>query len=246
MPGVVALTRLRTALWPEVRSWDRLKLPLLVFTGYALGAQVGMVLRLPDTIPSVVWPPNAILTTALLFTPPRRWALVFAAAFPAHLLVELGTWPWPLVLALFATNCSEAAIAGLGVWRFSDAPSRFDTLSRVTVFLVWGAVLAPIISSFLDAAVASSLGGQDYWSVWNVRMPSNVLGAVAIVPALSGVLHTSYGELVAWPRRRGLEAADDRRRHPRLCSWSSPGISGLMASPAFPWCSSCRSCCGRR
>ena len=166
-----------------------------------------MVLRMPDTIPSVVWPPNAILTTALLFTPPRRWPLVFAAAFPAHLLVELGTWPWPLVLAFFVTNCSEAAIAGLGVWRFSDAPSRFDTLSRVTVFLVWGVVLAPLISSFLDAAVASALGGQDYWSVWNVRTPSNVLGAVAIVPALSGVLHTSYGELLAWPRRRWLEAA---------------------------------------
>ena len=191
MPGVGGLARLRTALRPEGRSWDRFKLPLLLFIGYALGAQVGLVLRMPDTIPSVVWPPNAILTTALLFIPPRRWPLVFASVFPAHLLVELGTWPLPLVLAFFVTNCSEAAIAGLGVRRFSDAPSRFDTLSRVTAFLVWGVVLAPVISSFLDAAAASTLDGQDYWAVWSVRTPSNMLGAVAIVPALSGVFNTS-------------------------------------------------------
>src|SRR5687768_10745967 len=131
LPGLGSLTPRSAILRPDSRSWDRLKIPLLVFIGYALGAQVGMALRMPDTIPSVVWPPNAILTTALLFTPPRRWGFVFAAAFPAHLLVELGAWPWPMVLAFFATNCSEAAIAALGVWRFSDAPSRFDTLSRV-------------------------------------------------------------------------------------------------------------------
>jgi signal transduction histidine kinase len=197
---------LRIALRTDARSWDRLKLPLLVFIGYALGAQLGMLLRLPDTITSVVWPPNAILTTALLFTPPRRWPLVFASAFPAHLLVELGTFPWPLVLAFFVTNCSEAVLAGLGVWLFSDAPSRFDTLSRVTVFLIWGVVFAPVVSSFFDAAVATVFGGQDYWSVWNVRVNANALGAVAIVPALSGVLHTSYRELRTWPRRRLREA----------------------------------------
>ena len=93
------------------------------------------------------------------------------------------------------------------MWLFSDAPSRFDTLSRVTVFLTWGVVFAPVVSSFFDAAVASILGGQDYWSVWNVRVPSNALGAVAIVPALSGVLHTGYGALVALPRTRLREAA---------------------------------------
>ncbi len=207
MPGSESLTRLWTELRTDARSWDQLKLPLLVFVGYALGAQLGMVLRMPDTITSVVWPPNAILTTALLFTPPRRWPVVFAAAFPAHLLVELGAFPWPLVLAFFITNCSEALLAGVGVWLFSDAPSRFDTLSRVSVFLTWGVVFAPVVSSFFDAAVASILGGQDYWSVWNVRVPSNALGAVAIVPALSGVLHTGYGALVALPRTRLREAA---------------------------------------
>jgi signal transduction histidine kinase/integral membrane sensor domain MASE1 len=202
-----ALTRLAIGLRICGRYWHVASLPLLVFTAYALGAQVGMVLRMPDTIPSVVWPPNAILTTALLFVPRRRWGIVFAAAFPAHLLVELGAWSLPLVLAFFATNCSEAAIAALGVRRFSDAPSRFDTLSRVSAFLVWGVVIAPLASSFLDAAAASTLGGEDYWSVWSVRLPSNVLGAVAIVPALSGVLNTSYAELRAWPRQRWLEAA---------------------------------------
>jgi two-component system, LuxR family, sensor kinase FixL len=207
IPDFGRLIRLWVNLRSAAPSRESLVLPLLVFLGYALGAQLGMLLRLPDTIPSVVWPPNAILTTALLFTPPRRWAVVFAAAFPAHLLAELGTWPWPLVLAFFVTNCSEAAIAGFGGWKFSDAPSRFDTLRRVTVFLVWAVALAPLISSFFDAAVASIFGGQDYWTVWHVRVPSNALSAVAIVPALSGVLHTRYPQLRVWPRQRWLDAA---------------------------------------
>jgi signal transduction histidine kinase len=192
--------------WTWMRAGSLVKVPLLVFVAYAAGAELGMVLRLPGTIPSVVWPPNAILTTALLFTPPRRWWVILAAAFPAHLLIELEMWPLPLVVGLFVTNCSESMIAGFMLHRFSDAPSRFDTLRRVTLFLVWGALFAPFVSSFLDAGVASVLGGQDYWSVWSTRFPSNVLGTIAIVPALSGVLHTSLSDPLKWPPRRWFQA----------------------------------------
>jgi hypothetical protein len=58
------------------------------------------------------------------------------SVLPAHLAAEVGVWSISLVLALFATNCSEALIAAAGVRWFSDAPGRFDTPRWVTVFIV--------------------------------------------------------------------------------------------------------------
>ena len=66
----------------------------LVCAAYYLAAQLGLTLRVWSTTPSVLWPPNALLTATLLITPPRRWPLFLAAVAPAHFLVEAGTgWP---------------------------------------------------------------------------------------------------------------------------------------------------------
>src|SRR5262249_21812878 len=86
-----------------------------VSLGYYIACQVGVSLRQPTAPPSVLWPPNAILTSALLLTAPRRWWLILLAALPAHVIVELPTgWPLALVLWLFVTNCLEAIIAAGG------------------------------------------------------------------------------------------------------------------------------------
>ena len=65
-----------------------------------------------------------------------------------------------LVLVLFATNCSEALVAAIGVRWFSDAPGRFDTLRRVAVFIVAAGLAAPFLSSFADAAAVATLRGE--------------------------------------------------------------------------------------
>ena len=46
---------------------------VLVAVGYYVGANLGFILRFPPTTPSVMWPPNAILTATLLLAPTRRW-----------------------------------------------------------------------------------------------------------------------------------------------------------------------------
>ena len=37
-----------------------------IAVGYYAGAHLGFILRLPPSTPSILWPPNAILTAALL------------------------------------------------------------------------------------------------------------------------------------------------------------------------------------
>jgi signal transduction histidine kinase/integral membrane sensor domain MASE1 len=197
--------------WTRTTGTGRLGLPwgvagamLLVCAGYYVGSQIGFILRLPPSTPSVLWPPNAILTATLLLAPPRRWALYLLSALPAHLVAQMdATWPMTMSLLLFFTNCSEALLGAIVVRSLSDAPARFDTLRRALAFVVGAVVLGPFLSSFLDAGVVAALGAEAYWNVWAVRFPSNVLTELALVPAIVTVVrHRTTWIRAASPRRR--------------------------------------------
>jgi signal transduction histidine kinase/integral membrane sensor domain MASE1 len=181
---------------------------LLVCAAYYFGTLVGLHLRLPASTPSVLWPPNAVLTAALIVTPPRLWAFYLLAALPAHVVLELGqNWQAPLVLTLFLTNCSEAVIAALGLRLLSDAPDRLDRVSRVGLFVAVVVVAAPVLSSFADAAVVSRYHGEAYWAVWQSRTQSNILSALTIAPALVMLITEGRAFLRDISRRQVLEAA---------------------------------------
>jgi signal transduction histidine kinase/integral membrane sensor domain MASE1 len=179
----------------------------LVAVAYYAGANLGLLLRLPPATPSVLWPPNTILTAALLLSPPRRWWRYLLAALPAHLLAEVGVWPLTLVLALFVTNCSQALIAAAGLWRFSDAPARFDTLRRVTRFILCAGLAAPFLSSFVDAAAVTATVGESYWLVWRTRFFSNVLTELVLGPAIVMALTAGPAWIRNASRARKTEAA---------------------------------------
>ncbi|HEY0872318.1 MAG TPA: MASE1 domain-containing protein [Vicinamibacterales bacterium] len=175
---------------------------------YYAGAVIGLWLKLPDATPSVMWPPNAILTSALLLTPTRIWPLVLMSALPAHVALEARQgWPIAMVLTLFGTNCSEALLAAGGLRRFSDAPTRFDSLHRVSLFLAIVVFAAPFISSFLDAGAVALFLEERYWKVWTARLFSNTLTALTVVPAVVMVATSGRRWLATAARSQHLEAA---------------------------------------
>src|SRR5438132_13648807 len=190
----------------RVQGWRPAATLLAVAVAYYVGAQLGFILRFPPTTPSVLWPPNSILTATLLLTPVRRWWLYLLAALPAHLAAELPVLPPLLVIGLFATNCVEALVAAAGLRWFSDAPTRFDTLRRMVGFVLVGALVAPFVSSFPDAALVAALRGESYSVVWRTRFFSNVLGALTIVPAVVMAVRNGLPNLRAAAPRRYLEA----------------------------------------
>jgi signal transduction histidine kinase/integral membrane sensor domain MASE1 len=180
---------------------------LAVCVGYFVGANIGFILRLPAATPSVLWPPNSILTATLLLAPPRRWWIYFLAALPVHLAVELPVLSPPaLVFALYATNCLEALVGAASVRALSDRPARLDTLSRVAAFVLGAGILGPFLSSFVDAAAVAALAGEPYAAVWRTRFFSNMLTELTLVPAIL-LVRSSWSRLRHASLARRLEAA---------------------------------------
>jgi signal transduction histidine kinase/integral membrane sensor domain MASE1 len=171
---------------------------LLVSSAYYVGARIGFLLQLPPAPTSVLWPPNAILTAALLLTPVRRWWIPVLAVVPAHLLVQVGVvQPPSLIGALFVTNWSEALLAAVGVRLLGDASARLDTLRRMTIFIVGAGLVAPFVSSFLDAAAVTTLSGQGYWGVWRTRVCANVLTELTLASTILALARRERRWLVA-------------------------------------------------
>src|SRR6476659_11321102 len=193
----------------DVGSWNvRLNSPMLVtglvvFVGYYLGAKIGFALTFQPHPVSVLWLPNSILVAALLLTPPRIWWFILLAAFPAHWAAQLQSHVPPLmILCWFISNSCEAMI-GAGLMRYLiGGPVRFTRLRNVGLFCLCVVFIGPFLSSFLDAAfVVWNRWGQDgYWELIRIRLSSNALAALIIVPlivtwATTGILALRTGRL---------------------------------------------------
>src|SRR5262249_34274547 len=173
---------------------------------YYVGASVGLQLRSSPPAPSFLWPPNAILTSILLIAPPHRGWMLLLAALPAHLLAQAEAGrPLPVALAFFVTNCSEAFIAYALLRRWRVLPLRFDTLRGTAAFIVSAVILAPLLSSFADAAVRMLFQGETYWLAWRTRLHGNLVAQLALVPALVSATRGSWARLRRLPPLRGLE-----------------------------------------
>jgi signal transduction histidine kinase len=182
---------------------------LLVAVGYYLAARLGLALTLQPHPISTLWPPNALLMAALLLTQPRAWWVLLAAALPAHLLAELqGGVPLAMVLGWYASNCSEALIGAGLVCAFVPCPLRLDSFRNAAVFLLCGALAAPLLSSFLDAGLVKLVGfGEgENWGLVRMRFFSNVLAELTIVPLIVTWAALDWRRLRAQPPGRYVEA----------------------------------------
>ena len=186
-----------------------LMIGLWVFTGYYLGCKIGFALTFQPHPVSVLWPPNSVLVAALLLTPPRSWWLVLLAALPAHLAAQLQSDVPPLmIMCWFISNASEAVI-GAGLTRYViGGPMRFTSLRKVGIFCLCVVFIGPFLSSFLDAAfVVWNHWGQDgYWELIRIRLSSNAVSALIIVPLIITWVAHGVQPLRTASRSRYLEA----------------------------------------
>jgi signal transduction histidine kinase len=161
---------------------------LLVGVAYYTGTRVGFAFTPSGQPNSTFWPANAILLSALLLSNRSTWWILFTAVLPAHLLSELhsGVPLWTAV-GWFVSNTSEAVIGAYCITRLADPRKLFDTVRGVLVFVVFGVLLAPLVTSFLDAAAVVITGwGQGYVPISTERFWTNALAELTVVPTIVG------------------------------------------------------------
>ena len=197
----------RLAALPTLRPW--VAQALAIAAGYYFAARLGFIFTLQPHPISILWVPNALLAAALLLMPTRSWWWLVAAAFPAHLSAELQSGvPTGMVLGWFISNSSEALIAAGLVRAFVPGALRLDSLRNATIFLGAAVIAAPLLSSFLDAALVrlAGWGESAYWDLVATRFSSNVLAEMTVGPLILGCAALRSGKLRDAPRARRLEA----------------------------------------
>lgn len=176
---------------------------LLVGISYYVGTRIGFAWTPIGYPNSSFWPPNAILLAALLLAPQRVWWMFFLAVLPAHMFAQLqiGVPVWTAA-GWFITNSFEALIGAYCITKFSDSGKRLDSVRGVFVFVVFGVLVAPLATSFLDAAAVVITGwGRNYWHLGMLRFFTNALAVLTIVPPI--VLLSQKNKF----RIRGISAA---------------------------------------
>jgi two-component system sensor histidine kinase UhpB len=168
---------------------------IAVSLAYYLGASVGFLFQSPSVPQSVLWLPNSILLAALLLNPVSRWWQLLAAAFPAQVLVG---WqndaPLLSISLLFLTNCADAALGATLVRWATRSKWSLRSLNDLVVLFVFGAVLAPLLVSFLDAGITVGTGwSSSYWLAFTTRLRANALTNMIVVPAIVASLDVELG-----------------------------------------------------
>lgn len=166
---------------------------------YYVGTRIGFALTPRGQPNSAFWPPNAILLAAFLLAPRRIWWMFLLAVLPAHLLAQLQIGvPLATASGWFITNTSEALIGAFCITQLVSRNKVFDSVRGVFLFIVFGVLFAPLLTSFLDAAAVVMTGwGRHYWPLETERFWTNALAELTIVPLI--VLGVSNGPL--WIRK---------------------------------------------
>jgi len=187
----------------------RIGLGLMGAAAYYGGTKIGFALT-PDRSPiAAVWPPNAMLLAVFLLVSKRSWWILILAVLPVHLFIQLKTGiPLATSIGWFISNIGEALLGAALIRRFADPRKMFDSLRGTLIFLCLGVVVAPLTTSFVDAATVVFTGwGERYWWLWTERSFSNGLSELVVVP----IIVTFWVNVGRWIKEstpaRYLEAA---------------------------------------
>jgi signal transduction histidine kinase len=209
----------RESSLPDKQIFATVTSAVIVGVGYYLGTRVGFALTPSGQPNSAFWPPNAFLLAALLLARRRVWWTLFIAVIPAHLLAQLqaGVPVWTAA-AWLLTNTSEALIGAFCITQFVQPTKVFDSVRGVSLFVIFGVLVAPFATSFLDAAGVVLTGwGHGYLPLGAERFWTNAFAELSIVPII--VLCGSYG--ASWIRKATLS---------RYCEGGLLGLSIAIAT----------------
>ena len=198
---------------PAAASLARLGLaPLLAgyALAHALATACGYALIPPSLGQAIFWPAAGLLLAVLVASPPKRWPALLATAIAAEVLAGLamdaaaGNAPVGLGWRLFfpVTNGLVSLVGAQWVRLVVGWPPQ-PSLRALTLALL-GAALASAIGAFVGVLGLFYLAGQPFLLSFQLWWTSDLLGIVAVVPALLGLLVRPAAEVSAYGRREAI------------------------------------------
>lgn len=179
----------------------------LVALAYFLAARLGEALVFPSTPVSAFWAPNAILLAALVLTPPRRWWILMLVVLPAHLLAQAPYFPASQVAIQYLVNWGVALIGATALLKLAPEPTHFGRLRTVTVLILFGGILGPLVTSLLMSSAFALIGlNGDIWLTTLARTVTNLFAVVTLVPLIVVVVKRDEMVLRHASPRHAVEA----------------------------------------
>ena len=178
-------------------------LSLLVAAVYFAGAELGLSLATLHRNVTPVWPPTGIAIAALLIFGGRVWPGVFIGALAANLPTSISVFS---AVSIATGNTLEAVIAWFLLQRSKRWGRSFDSVGDVMIFIVYAAVLAPLVSATIGSLslCLSDPGERDrFLSLFLTWWMGDGFGALIVSPFL-----------LSWSSSRKIE----RRDIPELAS----------------------------
>src|SRR5215510_9974787 len=134
-------------------------LNLLVAIVYFAGAELGLSLATLHQNVTPVWPPTGIAIAALLIFGGRVWPGVFIGALAANLPTSISA---ASAIGIATGNTLEAVLAWFLLQRSKRWRRSFDSVGDVMIFIVYAAVLAPLVSATIGS-LSLSLSDPGQW-----------------------------------------------------------------------------------
>lgn len=164
------------------------RIVLMVTVGFAyyISAWFGISQTITNEGIAILWPPNAILLSALLLATPKLWPYILTAAFTAEIIAGLPSFPLWAAISFGLINAFETLLAATLIRRGLNEPFDFTNLRRASRFLLFGPILAAAIAAVFGATVYLFLdrSGSTFPSLWRLWWFGDALGLLLLTPLL--------------------------------------------------------------
>ncbi len=177
----------RPALRVRVSSGIRWGLAILLFAAFiCLVLRLTFLLRFQPFRRTMIWTPGAVLFTALLIAPPRRW-WIYHVGF---CLGAIGAYfDDPLISSsavILVVQFLFSAVA-IGAWfiRRSRNPLSLANPETFVWFVAWAVVIVPITTEASQVLVLYTFGATDLWAASLHNVLGIALGVLTATPALT-------------------------------------------------------------
>src|SRR6266850_892604 len=157
---------------------------IVIAAVYFASAELGLSLASLHKNVTPVWPPTGIAIASLLIFGWRVWPAVLIGAIAANLPTHVST---PIALGVGLGNALEALVAFSLLSKRSWRPKLLNSVAGVLRFVLYAAVLAPMVSATIGN-LSLCLGGAASWgsfpALWITWWLGDCFGALIIAPLL--------------------------------------------------------------